>query len=119
MPSDMTSTKALLFGDPLQVKYCPTCNGAMAVNAPTAQYLVATGAHPAPIRSAEASHLTPSADGGRYVALECNRCNSKRNRAPWAAPDTVERARVVKTKAAREANGRLQEHNERLARLGY
>ena len=89
MPSDMTNTKRHAFiaehGDPTAIVACPTCSQPMALDLAHALYAVDAGTLPdnSSLRWAEASHTDPSADGGKRVALECNRCNRTRGKAVW------------------------------------
>ena len=84
MPSDMTNTKRHAFiaehGEPTAIVGCPTCTEPMALDLAHALYAVDAGTLPdnSSLRWAEASHTDPSADGGKRVALECNRCNRER-----------------------------------------
>lgn len=89
MPSDMTNTKRhawmIEHGTADAVVACPSCSHGMTMDLAHALYAVDAGTLPdnASLRWAEASHTDPSADGGKRVALECNRCNRKRSRAVW------------------------------------
>lgn len=98
---------------------CPTCTEPMAIDLLHALAAVDAGklSSNRAVRWAEASHTTPAADGGRLVALECNRCNRDRGDATWTTdrPTYPEGKRVAYLDAA----GRVRASRERLAELGY
>lgn len=114
MPSDLTQAKAELWfratDHATDVVPCPTCGHGMAVDQNHAVRAVAEGRMGAQEwRYAQASHLTAAADGGRYVALECDRCNHGRNRAEWDAPASVDRVRMGKRAAGRRGVARIRD----------
>ena len=67
---------------------CPTCSQVMLATLRDA-YRVPAVWQALPVTLAQASHLTPDADGGDRVALECGTCNRKRGRKVWHAPEGV------------------------------
>jgi hypothetical protein len=123
MASDLTQPKRHGFiteaGAPDALLPCPTCERPMALDLLHALAAVDEGRLPSnvDVRWTEASHTVPATDGGKRVALECNRCNRRREDAPWLTdrPTYVEGKRA----AYREANGRCIASREALALRGY
>lgn len=101
MASEMTSAKYVLMGSILALLNCPTCGILMTANQWTLQHLLVTKVlrvADLPVGFAQASHTErTAADGGRMVALECDRCNHRRGNAPWNPPLWVPQLRVVST----------------------